>query len=115
MLAEPHTIHGALARTIEVAVPPATAFRAFSELDVRRRWFRIPGHDPDGIHELDFRVGGSEHVRGSFSPLEHPELLDFRVRFVDIVPERRVVQTFEFSLDDRLRAVFLQTFELTPT
>jgi hypothetical protein len=53
-------------------------------------------------------------VRGSFSPLEHPELLEFRVRFVDIVPDSRVVSTFEFRLDQKLRGVFLQTFELGP-
>jgi uncharacterized protein YndB with AHSA1/START domain len=113
--AEHHTIHGTIERSVEIGVPPSQVFRAFSELELRRRWFRIPGHDPDGVHELDFRTGGSELVRGSFSPLEHPELLEFRLRFVDIVPDRRVVQTFEFSLDDRLRAVFLQTFELAVT
>ena len=114
-MSEPHTVHGTVERSIDVGVPPVVVFRAFSQLAVRSRWFRIPGRDPDGIHELDFRVGGSEHVRGSFSPLEHPELLDFQLRFIDIVPERRVVQSFEFRLDERLRAVFLQTFELTAT
>src|SRR5882757_4546474 len=115
MPVEHHTVHGTLERSVEIGVPPSTAFRAFSELPIRRRWFRIPGHDPDGVHELDFRMGGSELVRGSFSPLEHPEKLEFRLRFIDIVPDRRIVQTFEFRLDDTLRAVFLQTFELTET
>ncbi|CAN5214383.1 SRPBCC family protein [soil metagenome] len=108
------TLHGTIVRSTLIPATPTQTFRAFSDLEVRRRWFRIPGHDPNGIHELDFRIGGTEHVRGSFSPLEHPELLDFALRFLDIVLDRRVVSTFEFRLDDRLRGVFLQTFELTP-
>ncbi|HWH25216.1 MAG TPA: SRPBCC domain-containing protein [Pseudolysinimonas sp.] len=114
MPSAPHTIHGTLERSVELAVPPSRVFATLSELELRRRWFRIPGDDADGIHELDFRVGGTELVSGSFTAFDRTEVLEFRVRFVDIVVDRRVISTFEFRLDDRLRALFVQTFELNP-
>ena len=54
----------------DIAFPPAAVFRAFADIDAKRRWFGDPG-GTDIEHALDFRVGGLEHSSGG-SPEDVP-------------------------------------------
>lgn len=84
----------------------------FSELALRRLWFRVPS-DPTGAHhELDFRVGGREIARGRFAVAGKAELIEYRSRFVDLQPSERIVHDYESLLDGVLRWVSLVTVEL---
>jgi len=47
----------------DIAFPPAAVFRAFADIDAKRRWFGDP-EGTDTEHALDFRVGGLEHSSG---------------------------------------------------
>jgi uncharacterized protein YndB with AHSA1/START domain len=51
-------IHGSFTVTAELDAPPDQVLAAYSEPELRRRWFRVPGGSSD--HELDVRVGGHE-------------------------------------------------------
>ena len=105
-------VHGSHTQSIEIAAPRERAWACFAELDLRHRWFRIPGPANASEHELDFRVGGEEVTRGTFTALDHAEAIETRTRFHDLVPGERILATYSLSVD-RLRSVSVLTIELT--
>jgi len=106
-------IHGSFTVTADLDAPRARVFAAYSEPDLRRRWFRIPGGNSS--HELDFRVGGHEASAGTFAPSGILEHLEYQSRFADIVPGVRIVFAYTFSLDGIRRWTSLVTVELEGT
>ncbi|WP_345359186.1 SRPBCC domain-containing protein [Actinoallomurus liliacearum] len=87
---------------------PAAVFAAFADSGVRRRWFRLPGSG--AVYHHEFRVGGGETAHSTFSVLDSdPERLEYRSRYLDIVPERRIVFGYESIVDDLLRWTSLVT------
>lgn len=107
-------LHGSFTVVREVRAPPPRVFAAFSDLSLRRRWFRIPGKQDEAVHELDFRIGGGEVMRGSFAPAGAVEELEYRSRFLDITVDERIVFSYEFLLDGSRRWVALVSVELSP-
>jgi len=106
------TRHGVLKLEMAVDAAPGRVFAHFAELDLRRRWFSIPGESAQARHSLDFRVGGGEHAYGVFAVAGIPETIEYRSRFYDIVPERRIVVASEALVQGRRRVVSLTTIEL---
>ena len=109
-----HVIHGSFTLPLDLAVPPDRVFTAFSDLPLRKRWFRIPSEPGAAHHELDFRVGGHEVARGTFAPAGVREHVEYRSQFLDIVADERIVLTYELILDGRRRWVSLVTVGLGP-
>jgi uncharacterized protein YndB with AHSA1/START domain len=109
-------LHGSFAVEVELPVSPREVFAAYAELPVRRRWFRMPGR-ADGEHELDFRVDGSERVAATFAPYGdgRGEHMAYHSRFLDIVPEQRIVCAYRFELDGERRWASLVTVEFSPS
>ena len=99
--------------TIERRFPvaPERVFRAFADLDTKKKWF---GCVPDWEvveHTLDFRVGGREVVRvGPRGGTEHRNDTVYH----DIVPNERIVWSYTMRLGDRPISVSLSTVELRP-
>jgi uncharacterized protein YndB with AHSA1/START domain len=104
-------IHGAVEQEVVIAAPLTTVWAAFSESDFRERWFSLPGERDTRSHELDFRVGGEEITRSTFSNLELSERLELRSRFLDIVPDGRITVSSTFRLNDVLRIASVATTE----
>ncbi|MFD0689225.1 SRPBCC domain-containing protein [Actinomadura fibrosa] len=91
--------------------PPAEVFAAFADTEVRRRWAKLPGSGSAYHHE--FRVGGGETAQGTFTVLDAPpERLDYRSRYLDIVPDRRIVYVYASTVNDVLRWTSLVTVQL---
>ena len=107
-------LHGSFTAELELPAPPGEVFAAYAELPVRRRWFRMPGR-AEGEHELDFRVGGSERLAATFAPYGdgRAERMAYHSRFLDIVPERRIVCAYRFEHDGERRLASLVTVELS--
>jgi uncharacterized protein YndB with AHSA1/START domain len=82
--------------------PPARVFAAFADPALKVRWFGGPGTD----HELDFRVGGRE-ISGSSSHR-------FEGRYHAIVPDERIVFSYDLHLGDAHVSTSLTTVELEP-
>ncbi|GAB2695381.1 SRPBCC domain-containing protein [Kitasatospora kifunensis] len=106
------TLHGSFALRDSFAVPPARVFAAFAEPALRTRWFRLPGRSKTAEHELDFRVGGGEVSRNVFVFGDVEEFLENRSRFLDIVPDERIVFVYEAKVNGVLRWTSLVTVEL---
>lgn len=88
---------------------PEQTFRAFSDPELRQRWFGAPSTWTETEWTLDFQVGGGELSAGRDDRGAHHL---FRSRFHDIVPDERIVFAYDLLLDARLVSVSLTTIEL---
>lgn len=108
-------VHGSFTLPFATSAQPHEVFAAFSELPLRRRWFRLPGDQRNAHHELDFRVGGGEVARNTSTVSGTVERLAYRSHFLDIVPEKRIVFSYQALVDDRCRWVSLVTIQIAPS
>ncbi|MEU3525935.1 SRPBCC domain-containing protein [Streptomyces sp. NPDC038707] len=109
----PPARHGSFSVGTDFTVSRAEVFRGFAEPSLRGRWFRLPGPLGTAAHELDFRVGGGENARNVFVSGDTEERLAYRSRFLDIVPDTRIVYVYEAEVDGTRRWVSLVTVELS--
>jgi uncharacterized protein YndB with AHSA1/START domain len=86
-------------------------FAAWADPAEKTRWFAGPKDWESGKCELDFRVGGRERTSGGpqGGPVHY-----YEARYQDIVPNERIVSTYDMPLDDRRIAVSLATVEFKP-
>ncbi len=90
------------------AASPAQVFGAWAEPEAKARWFAGPDEWMKAGHELDFRVGGRERL--SSRPPGGPAHT-FDARYYDIVPDQRIVYSYDMHLDDTRISVSLATVE----
>jgi uncharacterized protein YndB with AHSA1/START domain len=98
-----------LERTYDAS--PSRVFHAFADPAAKARWFSGPEGWETTESKFDFRVGGLEVDRGG--PLGGP-VHSFEALYQDIVPDRRIVYTYDMHLDDKRISVSLTTIELMP-
>ena len=89
--------------------PAAQVFRAWADPTRKARWFAGSADALGSGYELDFRVGGHEVNRGG--PPGGP-VYTYDSEFRDIVPEQRIVYTYEMSVDGSRMSVSVATVEL---
>lgn len=109
------TITGSFAIPLDLPVTPERLWPLLSELPERRKWVRMPGPSSTATHELDFRPGGSERLTNTFVSGDLREELENRSAFYDIVPNERIVFSYEAIVAGILRWVALVTVDLTAT
>src|SRR5438105_2992983 len=95
-------------RTYEAS--PQRVFAAWADPAAKARWFG-DADDREAGYDLDFRVGGREINRGG--PPGGP-LYTFEARYCDIVPDERIVFTYDMHLDDARISVSPATVEFKP-
>jgi uncharacterized protein YndB with AHSA1/START domain len=93
------------------AASPARVFAAFASRTAKASWFQGPDEWGPSDHELDFRVGGRERVSGG--PKGGPIHI-FEARFQDIVPNERIISSYDMHFDDKRISVSLATVEFKP-
>ena len=89
-------------------VPVIQVFRAWSDPQLKARWFAGSADALGAGYELDFRVGGHEVNRGG--PPGGP-LFTYDSEFRDIVPEQRIVYTYEMFADETRLSVSVATVQ----
>lgn len=94
--------------TVERTYPasPARVFAAWAEPKAKARWFVGPDAWEKSNHTLDFRVGGRETVSGG--PPGGP-VHSFDGRYQDIVPDQRIIYTYDMHMDQTRISVSLAT------
>jgi uncharacterized protein YndB with AHSA1/START domain len=90
---------------------PARVFNAWADPAAKARWFVGPDEWEASDHELDFRVGGREHVSGG--PSGGP-VHTYDARIQDIVPNERIISTYDMHMDEKRISVSLATVEFKP-
>ncbi|MGF7122489.1 SRPBCC family protein [Rhodococcus sp. AG1013] len=91
---------------------PEQVFHAFADPDTKARWFTAPDEWVSGENTMDFRVGGRETTAGG--PKDGP-VHSFSSIYQDIVPNERIVYTYDMHMDDVRTSVSLATIELFPS
>src|ERR1700691_5575309 len=104
--------HGAftIERTLNVA--PAKVYAAWSSVEGKSRWFTAPAGDwQQQLREFDFRVGGHERLVGRW---KSGMVTDFRCQYLDIVPQQRIVYTYDMHMNEKRISISLATIEFRP-
>ncbi len=89
--------------------PPARVFAAWGDPALKSRWFGGGTDDTPIALNMDFRVGGRETDQSD--PGAEPA---FDARYHDIVPDERIVFTYDLTLGGSLVSVSLATVEFRP-
>jgi uncharacterized protein YndB with AHSA1/START domain len=90
---------------------PEKVFAAFTTEEAKYTWFAGPGDWVEKSQHFDFKVGGSEHV--SRGPADGPTHT-FEATYYDIVPNERIIYSYDMYLDDKRISVSLATLEFKP-
>jgi len=109
-MTERSVTHGTF--TIDRSYPatPVRVFAAFTDANAKARWFCDPDDPQTDGYELDFRVGGGER----FVSKHESATYRYESRYCDIVPDQRIVLTYEMYADDARMSVSVATVEITP-
>jgi uncharacterized protein YndB with AHSA1/START domain len=109
-------IHSTFVLERSYPTAPERVFAAFADPAKKRRWFLEGGNNEVLEFEMDFRVGGSERARILYKegPIQGMTISN-DIRYQDIVPNSRVVNTYNMTLGDKRISVSLVTLELAPT
>lgn len=110
MVSDRSTEHGTfeIERTYEAA--PARVFAAWASAEAKGAWFGPRGEGGPTI-EMDFRVGGGERfVAGGPGGASYTYSAEYR----DIVPDERIVYTYEMYRDEDRISVSVATVVIRP-
>ncbi|HEV3264223.1 MAG TPA: SRPBCC family protein [Acidimicrobiales bacterium] len=88
--------------------PIGQVFRAWADPRLKARWFAGSADALGAGYELDFRVGGREVNRGG--PPGGP-VYTYESEFRDIVPDRRIVYTYQMYADEVRISVSVATVQ----
>jgi len=86
--------------------PVARVFQAWADPILKARWFAGSAEALGASYELDFRVGGREANRGG--PPGGP-VYTYESQFRDIIPEQRIVYTYDMWADETRISVSVAT------
>lgn len=92
-----------------LSAPPDQVFNAWSNPEIKGRWFTGPEEWGSIGYNLDFRIGGREHMASG--PSAGPMHV-YDAHIEDIVPNERIVYSYEMHLDNKRISVSLATVEL---
>lgn len=103
------TTHSTFVIERTLTSPPVAVFKAFADIKAKEQWFSAPPDQAKTLERsMDFRVGGSEKLVGRWNS---GMVSDFRCTYHDIVPNRRIVYSYEMRIDDKMISVSLATVE----
>ena len=101
--------HGSFTVTRSYPAAPARVFGAWANPEFKRKWFGSPREgSADDIFE--FRVGGREYNAAKMGN----DLITFDVRYQDIIPDERIIYTYEMTINRQRISVSLATIEIEP-
>jgi uncharacterized protein YndB with AHSA1/START domain len=88
---------------------PARVFRAFADPQAKALWFGGPAEMKRDEEEFDFREGGREAMTSVF---DDGTRFAFVATYTDIVPDERIVYTYEMSMNGSRISVSVVTVEV---
>jgi uncharacterized protein YndB with AHSA1/START domain len=106
-MSERSTIHSTFVVERVYDASPARVFDAWADPEAKSQWFGPPSASG---HSLDFAVGGSEHLAVTMDG----DVYTYDARYQDIVPEQRIVHTYDMHRNEDRISVSLATIEFAP-
>ena len=111
-MTERSTKHATFTIERTFAAAPSRVFAAYADVRSKARWFGGPEAWGKSNLKLDFKVGGRESVSGG--PPDGP-IHYYNALYQDIVPDERIVLSYEMHLDKTRISVSLGTTEFKPS
>jgi uncharacterized protein YndB with AHSA1/START domain len=105
------TTHGQFTLVHDYDASPARVFAAWSDPELKARWFVGPENWAPVERRCDFRVGGEELLHGRF-PGGNDTV--FSARYHLIEADARLVYVYDMRLGGRHHSVSLATVEFAP-
>jgi uncharacterized protein YndB with AHSA1/START domain len=88
---------------------PAQVYRAWVNPDAKARWFSGPPDKwTEEVREMDVRVGGRDRLIGKFVDGSESR---FEAQYFDVVPEKRLVYTYDMYWQGKKISVSLASVE----
>jgi uncharacterized protein YndB with AHSA1/START domain len=88
---------------------PSALFHAWADPKAKARWFNGPADKwTEQVREMDVRVGGRERVIGKFADGSESR---FEAVYFDVVPDRRLVYTYDMYFQGKKISVSLASVE----
>jgi uncharacterized protein YndB with AHSA1/START domain len=87
---------------------PEQVFAAWASLEAKSQWFGPPGGGEG--HVLDFREGGREHFEAGIDD----DVYLYDALYEDIVPDERIVYTYNMHHNGVRMSVSVSTVEILP-
>ncbi len=91
---------------------PATVFALWADPRAKARWFAGGGEWKEVQREQDFRVGGRERLKGRW---QGGKVSVFDAVYLEIVPNERIIYSYDMHLDQTRISISLATIEFKPT
>jgi uncharacterized protein YndB with AHSA1/START domain len=112
---DPCVIHDTFSLERTYPVVSSLVFAAFASAEAKEAWENIGDRQPVAgkvrVVELDFRPGGRER----FSYNLRGTAYRYDAFYYDIVPNRRIIYSYEMYADDARISVSLATIEFAPS
>lgn len=88
---------------------PAQVYRAWVEPEAKARWFNGPPDKwSEQVREMDVRIGGRDRLIGKFVDGSESR---FEAQYFDVVPEKRLVYTYDMYWQGKKISVSLASIE----
>jgi uncharacterized protein YndB with AHSA1/START domain len=103
-------IHDTFALERSLLAIPSRVFAAFASADAKNNWRwidRLAEEDGAVAEEFDFRIGGRER----FGFKRHGTAYRYDAQYYDIVPDQRIIYSYEFYADNARISVSVATIE----
>lgn len=90
--------------------PVARVWMALTDEEAKQKWFGGPPERCETLERrMDVRIGGCERLRGRW---EGGMVSTFEATYHDVIPNERLVYSYEMHLDDKKISVSLTTMQL---
>jgi uncharacterized protein YndB with AHSA1/START domain len=103
------TVHDSFSLDRHFDAKPARVFQAFADPAAKALWFAGPPQARQEDVSFDFREGGRETVT---TVMGDGSRFGFIATYTDIVPDERIVYTYEMSMDGKRISVSVATVEI---
>lgn len=104
--------HGIFSLERTYDAPIARVWRALTDIAAKQKWFSGP---PDRCEilerHMDVRVGGRERLKGRW---EGGVVSTFDAIYHDVIPNERLVYSYEMHMDEKKISISLATLQLKP-
>jgi uncharacterized protein YndB with AHSA1/START domain len=110
--ASPAIAHATFVIERRFEAPPSAVFHALVDKDAKAKWFGGGERYTVIEREMDVRPGGHERLKGRWA---NGIVTTFDASYYDVVPDERLIYTYEMRLNDRKLSVSLATIVLAKT
>jgi uncharacterized protein YndB with AHSA1/START domain len=110
-MSERSTVHDTFSIERHFDAVPARVFKAFADPAAKALWFAGPPETKQEDVSFDFREGGRETV---VTVLDDGSRIGFYATYSDIVPDERIVYTYEMTMGGKRISVSVATVEIRP-